>query len=233
MIKMEDRTYTIIFDLDDTLIKTNKIYNHARDKFYRVMVQHGFPGEESLDRLDQIDIEHINRQGFAKERYPLSLVKTYHYFCQKNNKKIDRQAEQEISDIGWNVFEQTPELVEGVNLVLNTLQERYTLLLATLGDPEIQHEKIRHSGLKNYFLDIHVLSHKTPEEYQQILNKHNLKKEKTWLIGNSVRSDLNPGLRLGLNCILIPAVTWKFEEEKPISDQYLQLNSLIEVLHYL
>jgi putative hydrolase of the HAD superfamily len=71
------------------------------------------------------------------------------------------------------------------------------------------------------------------EEYSIILRKHDLQKEKTWLIGNSVRSDLNPGLKLGLNCILIPATTWKFEEEKPINNNYLKLETLTEVIDYL
>ncbi len=197
------------------------------------MSELGFPAQEALDKLDEIDIEQITEQGFSKERYPLSLVKTYHYYCSKFQKEIDRETEKRIAVIGWNVFQQTPEPVEGADLVLSNLKSRYLLILATLGDPEIQHKKIMRSGLKTYFEAIYVLSYKTADEYMQILKNHNLKKEKTWIVGNSVRSDLNPGLQLGLNCILIPAITWKFEEETPISDQYIQLNSLTEVLKHL
>ncbi|MBP8717508.1 MAG: HAD family hydrolase [Candidatus Caldatribacteriota bacterium] len=224
---------TIIFDLDDTLIQTSKIYHQARDEFARIMSSLGFPREEVLEKLDEIDIKHIQEQGFAKERYPLSLIKTYHYYCECSGEKIDLQTEKEIAAIGWKVFQQIPEQVEGADLVLNNLKGRYLLILATLGDPEIQHQKIRYSGLQSYFSAIYVLNYKTAEEYLQIIKQHNLKKEKTWIIGNSIRSDLNPGLELGLNCILIPAPTWKFEEEKPISNHYLQLKSLVEVLNYL
>ncbi|HNR64886.1 MAG TPA: HAD family hydrolase [Atribacterota bacterium] len=222
-----------MFDLDDTLIKTSKIYNNARSEFSKVMSQLGFPVDEALEKLDEIDIGHINEQGFSKERYPLSLVKTYHHFCHRFGKKIYKKTEKEIGNIGRDVFQQIPEPVEGVDLVLNNLKERYFLILATLGDPEIQHRKINHSGLKDYFQAIYVLNYKTADEYLQILVKHNLNREKTWIIGNSIRSDLNPGLQLGLNCILIPAVTWVFEEEKPISEHYLKLNSLVEVLKHL
>ncbi len=197
------------------------------------MSESGFPAGEALEKLDEIDIGFVKKQGFSKERYPLSLVKTYHYYCRKFQKKVDTETEKRVVNIGWNVFQQTPEPVEGVDLVLNNLKNRYILILATLGDPEIQHQKIMRSGLKAYFEAIYVLNYKTADEYLQILEKHNLKKEKTWIIGNSIRSDLNPGLQLGLNCILIPAVTWVFEEEKPISDNYLQLDSLVEVLEHL
>jgi len=186
-----------------------------------------------MEKLDEIDIRHITIQGFSKERYPLSLVKTYHYYNEKTGKKIDLKIEKHIADVGWKVFRQVPERVEGVEQILNHLKNRYFLILATLGDPEIQQKKIIHSGLKSHFSAVYVLNYKTVEEYQQILENHKLKKENTWLIGNSVRSDLNPGLKLGLNCILIPANTWKFEEEKPISDQYICLDSLSEILNYL
>ena len=231
--RRRDTIPTIIFDLDDTLIKTNKIYRNARSEFAAIIIKQGFPAEECLEKLDEIDIEHVRQQGFAIERYPLSMVKTYQFYCQKFDKKIDKEMEKKVAQIGWRVFEQIPEPVEGVNMVLDTLKERYTLILATMGDPKTQHYKIDHSGLKRYFKAVHILSYKTPEEYQEILAEHNLEKEKTWLVGNSIRSDLNPGLKLGLNCILIPASTWKFEEEKPISDQYIQVDTLVEVLHYL
>jgi putative hydrolase of the HAD superfamily len=224
---------TIIFDLDDTLIKTSKIYNLARSEFSSLMVDLGFLQEEVLNKLDEIDISHISRHGFAKERYPFSLVKTYHHYCRKAEIKINREIEKKVAEIGWKVFSQVPEKVEGVEDVLNYLKNRYSMLLATLGDPEIQHKKIFYSGLRPYFSSVYVLNQKSVEEYSKIIQEHNLKKKKTWLIGNSVRSDLNPGLKLGLNCILIPAVTWKFEEEKPVANDYLRLEKLTEILNYL
>jgi putative hydrolase of the HAD superfamily len=197
------------------------------------MTELGFLQGEILNKLDEIDISHISQQGFAKERYPASLVKTYQYYSKEAGKKVDRKIEKKVADIGWKVFRQIPEKVKGAEEVLNYLKNRYFLILATLGDPEIQHKKIFYSGLQSYFSTVYVLNQKTTEEYSKILQKHNLQKEKTWLIGNSVRSDLNPGLRLGLNCILIPAVTWKFEEERPINNNYLKLETLTEITDYL
>ncbi|MEA2021708.1 MAG: haloacid dehalogenase, partial [Candidatus Caldatribacteriota bacterium] len=97
----------------------------------------------------------------------------------------------------------------------------------------VQEKKIRLTGLDKFFSDVNVLKHKNVEEYQAIIKKHNLNKEETWIIGNSVRSDLNPGLKLGLNCILIPYLSWKFEDEKPISKNYLEFKTLIEILEHL
>jgi putative hydrolase of the HAD superfamily len=197
------------------------------------MAELGFLQEEVLNKLDEIDIGHISQHGFAKERYPFSLVKTYHYYCGRIGNKVDQEVEKKIADIGWKVFRQIPEKVKGAEEVLDYLKKRYFLILATLGDPEIQYRKIASTGLNLYFSSVYVLNQKSIEEYSKILWKHKLQKKKTWLIGNSVRSDLNPGLRLGLNCILIPAATWKFEEEKPITSHYLKLEKLTEIMEYL
>ena len=231
---MEDPSIrSIIFDLDDTLIQTSQLYNQSRKAFATVMLDYGFSGEAVLDKLDEIDIAHITSQGFAKERYPKSLVKTYHYYIQQAGQKVDPEIEKKISDIGWNVFNKIPPNVNDAEFVLEKLQKRYQLILATLGDPEIQYQKLAGSGLRPYFSSVYVLGYKSPEEYRHIIQEQNLDRKETWLIGNSVRSDLNPGLKLGLNCILIPAETWKFEEEHPVSNQYIEVNALIKVLDYL
>jgi putative hydrolase of the HAD superfamily len=233
MQKGKIKIKTIIFDLDDTLIKTSKLYDRARDEFSSLMRELGFNSEESLSKLDEVDISYIKEYGFVKERYPLSLGKTYEYFCKINGEKINPVLKKKIEDIGWQVFRQIPELVDGVYQILDTLGKKYFLILATLGDPQVQDKKVQLSGLKKYFSEIYVLKHKNVEEYKNILKEHNLNKKDTWIIGNSVRSDLNPGLKLGINCILIPYLSWKFEEEEPLSENYLQLNSLEEVLNYL
>ena len=233
MQKERMKIKTIIFDLDDTLIKTSKLYNHARDEFSSLMQELGFNSEESLIKLDEVDINYIKEYGFVKERYPFSLGKTYEYFSQKNGKEINPELKKKIEELGWEVFRQVPELVDGVYRVLDILSKKYFLILATLGDPQVQEEKVRVSGLKKYFSEIYVLKHKNVEEYQNILTEHNLNKKDTWIVGNSVRSDLNPGLKLGINCILIPYLSWKFEEEEPLSENYLQLDSLEKVLNYL
>ena len=193
----------------------------------------GFKKEEALIKLDEIDIKNIQQHGFRKERYPYSLGKTYEYFSQKKGKEINSELKKKIEELGWQVFRQIPELVDGVYRVLDILSKKYFLILATLGDPQVQEEKVRLSGLKKYFSEIYILKHKNVEEYQNILKEHNLDKEETWIVGNSVRSDLNPGLKLGVNCILIPYLSWKFEEEEPLSGNYVQLHSLEEVLNYL
>ena len=233
MYKERIKIKTIIFDLDDTLVKTSRLYDQAREEFSLLMEKFGFEKEEALVKLDEVDIKNIHQYGFVKERYPYSLGETYEYFSQKNGKVIVPELKKKIEELGWQVFRQIPELVDGVYQVLDILRQKYFLILATLGDPQVQEKKLRLTGLKKYFSVVYVLRYKNVEEYQNILTEHELDKKDTWIVGNSIRSDLNPGLKLDLNCILIPTLTWKFEEEKPLSENYLQLDSLKELLNYL
>ena len=197
------------------------------------MEKFGYEKEEALVKLDEIDIKNIQKYGFVKERYPYSLGETYEYFSQKNGEKVNSDLKKKIEDLGWQVFEKIPELVDGVYQVLDILSQKYFLILATLGDPRVQEKKLRLAGLTKYFSVVYVLRYKNVEEYQNILTEHKLDKKDTWIVGNSVRSDLNPGLKLGLNCILIPTLTWKFEKEEPLSENYLKVDSLKDLLNYL
>jgi len=233
MYKERIKIKTIIFDLDDTLVKTSRLYDQAREEFSLLMENSGFEKEEVLVKLDEIDIKNIHQYGFVKERYPYSLGKTYEYFSQKNGKEVVPELKKKIEELGWQVFKQIPELVDGVCQVLDTLSQKYFFILATLGDHQVQEKKLRLTGLKKYFSVVYVLRYKNVEEYQNILTEHKLDKKDTWIVGNSIRSDLNPGLKLGLNCILIPTLTWKFEEEKPLSENFLKIDSLKELLKYL
>jgi len=226
----------IIFDLDDTLVKTSKLYSQAREDFYQLIKKYEITSsniEKVLNKLDEIDIKNVLKYGFSRERYPISLGETYEFFAKRNEQKIDEKIRKEFEEIGWKVYQKVPELVEDVYFVLDLLVKKYTLVLATLGDPIVQENKLKLTGLKKYFSKVYIMKYKNIEEYEDIIKEMKLKRQETWLVGNSIRSDLNPGLKLGLNCILIPFFAWKFEEEKPISNNFLQLNSLKEILNYL
>jgi putative hydrolase of the HAD superfamily len=47
-----------------------------------------------------------------------------------------------------------------------------------------------------------------------------LARERTWMIGNSPRSDINPAVRAGLRAVYIPYPhTWELEHEELAADE--------------
>lgn len=219
----------IIFDFDDTLVETTVFFEIAREKFARSMVELGFPLEEVLEKLNLQDIENVRRcGGFLKECFPLAMAQTYDYFCGVNGVVSDPEVRKKVEEMGWWVFGQKPSLVTGACEVLKLLSAkgRYDLFLATKGDPGVQWERIAGSGLKKYFKKVYVLKDKTRLEYDLIARMNNLDPGCSWVVGNSVKSDINPGIASGYNCILIPnKYTWDYEMEEPLGD-FITLESL-------
>jgi putative hydrolase of the HAD superfamily len=125
-------------------------------------------------------------------------------------------------------------IFDHAQLVLSQLRPHYKLILATKGDHEVQQAKIDHSGLADFFSSIYILDHKTDKELGNIVEDCKLDVSRSWIIGNSLRSDINPGLRIGLKAIWIPYYTWDYEEDiEPNSKFVYKVDSLAESLNIL
>jgi putative hydrolase of the HAD superfamily len=64
---------------------------------------------------------------------------------------------------------------------------------------------------------VEVVPEKNEETYAGVIAKHDLNHERTWMAGNSPKSDINPALRAGINAVFIPHDdTWILEHEEVI-----------------
>lgn len=93
-------------------------------------------------------------------------------------------------------------------------ETNHFLYLYTGGEWEIQWRKIRQIGLERYFEDrIFISRHKTTETMQKIIEEQALNPEQTWMIGNSIRTDVIPAFHSDLNAIHIPAEKeWSYNQ---------------------
>jgi putative hydrolase of the HAD superfamily len=217
----------ILIDFDDTLVETTVFFEMAREKFARFMVDIGFPLAEVLETLNQKDIENVDRcGGFLKECFPRAMVETYQHFCSISGLAADPGVSREVEEIGWWVFGQDPAPVPGACEVLEELAGNYRLFLATKGDPSVQWPRIVKSGIKKFFSDVYVLKDKTRHEYEKIARLNGLDTGCSWVVGNSIKSDINPGIMAGFKCIFIPnRYTWHYEMEEPAGD-FVTLESI-------
>jgi putative hydrolase of the HAD superfamily len=151
-------------------------------------------------------------------------------FCERYKKKWDIELESEIRNLGFSVFKFPPELYEDTILVLQRLRNYGTLILYTNGDEEIQKSKIESLGkrFKSYFTKIYITAMKTEEELKEILREVDMPAGKSWVVGNSVKSDINPAVKLGLQSILIPRGTWQYEESEFLPNDVIVASTLTE-----
>ena len=82
------------------------------------------------------------------------------------------------------------------------------------GDPHEQQLKIDRSGLASHFVHAAIVKEKNQAAYRELSRERGLAPQRTWMIGNSPKSDINPALAAGLNAVYIPHPhTWSLEKE--------------------
>lgn len=221
----------LIFDGDDTLWETMPLYLRAKERFYDKMQKLGFDQREVITQFEMTDCENVQVLGFSKERFPKSIQDTYEFFCKFYKKPFNEIEKFQIATIGQSVFTEKPNPIEGVHVVLETLRKGgFLLILATKGDPDIQKERIKDVGLSRYFDRIYIFPEKTTKELYQIVDECRLDQTGSWSIGNSIKSDINPALVIGMKAIWIPYYTWDYEEEAPMNkDGFYKVQSIKDI----
>lgn len=221
---------TLIFDADDTLWECNTYFEQAIHRFMDFLHSEHLSREEIREVLDTF--ERVN--GYGARAFAKSLVETYRELATKN----DPGDEEEIEGLGLSILEQQMEPIAGVEETLTALKPHHTLLLFTKGEEEEQHIKISRSQLADYF-KFHIVTHdKTIETYKEITEDLNLEPENTWMIGNSMRSDIVPALAAGISAIYIPNPhTWHMENVELEQDpawpgSFLELDKITEMANH-
>lgn len=228
---------TLIFDLDDTLIHCNKYFRATINTFVSTMQQwfSTLPADEIKEKQLQIDLESIEQHGLHSSRFPESLVSTYKFFCEKQKKEIKETEIEEIRKIGVSVFEIEVQPFPYMYEVLSTLQnEGHELYLFTGGDEENQSRKVVQLELETYFGNrVFIFEHKNTEALQTVLQTIRSNPKQTWMIGNSLKTDIKPAVELGIHAIHIPSeLEWSYNQIKLDIDptgELITLNSLTQV----
>jgi len=77
-----------------------------------------------------------------------------------SNYQIDQKTIEAILNIGKKMLQEPIILLDGVEEVLQSLQGKYKLIVATKGDLLDQERKLEKSNLLSYFHHIEVMSNK-------------------------------------------------------------------------
>lgn len=206
---MKYTTQQVIFDLDDTLVHCNKYFDLILGQYFELMTdwfnEYAPTTSELRNKQVEIDIHTVSTSGLASENFPKSLIATYHYFCAKYNRPSDPFHEKQLMKLGLSVYDQEIEAYPGMVETLDILkQEGHHLFLYTGGDDIIQQRKIEQMKLDTYFDDrIYIRQHKNVEALENILTAYKFDRKRTWMIGNSLRTDVLPAVTAGINSIYL------------------------------
>jgi putative hydrolase of the HAD superfamily len=205
-------TLGVIFDGDDTLWSSERLYDDARSRARLIIEECGLDGAQWEERERLLDVQNVAKFRYSTERFPTSCVQAYEELCLTNKRTVDRAIVEQIRKTARSVFEREPPLVAGARETLALLRSRGTrLALLTKGDHKLQLRRIKHSGLRELFHVIRIVPEKSPEVIREIVAALGVDAGSAWMVGNSMRSDVLPARSAGLRVVRIPAHVWEHE----------------------
>ena len=222
----------IAFDADDTLWHNESYFREAEDKFCELMED--YMPQHSVNReLLKTEIGNLTLYGYGIKSFMLSMIETA---LNISEHKIDPKIISECLNIGRDLLEKPVVLLPNVEETLIQLKRKYRLIVATKGDLLDQERKLKKSGLLNHFHHIEIMSEKKEADYHKLITHLDIKPHEFTMIGNSLKSDVLPVLKLGGVAIHIPYhITWEHEKaEIDLNNKrFKQADNITELLDFL
>src|SRR5882672_3143947 len=228
----------IVLDLDDTLVDTSHVYWAARSRFLDIMKKLGFNRESVLERFEEIDGDHMIEFGYLPTRYEKSMLVTHREFAKGMTVRHSKEILSAIRSAGRIVASRVPKLIPGAKALLYWIRRKgYANLLLTRGEHDLQIKKITANRIAHYFDVVKVVRSKTKKEFRDAIRAVGFRPSEAWVVGDSVKSDINPGLEIGCDCIRYlyrhKSYIWQQEHgESAIGKHYVvsKLNEIPKVI---
>lgn len=221
----------IFFDLDHTLWDFDKnsmlAFKRVFKKFKITIEFHAF-----LKIYEPINVEYwkkyredkVSKENLRRGR----LIDSFNFFdLIYTTEKIDEIADAYIKELPFD-----NHLFEGALEILDYLILKYRLHIITNGFEEVQHKKLKNSGIDHYFSTVTTseevgLKKPNPKVFLTALNKANSLPTQSVMIGDSLEADI-----LGANNIGMQTIFYNYRNES-ISKKIKSINSLLEIKNYL
>jgi putative hydrolase of the HAD superfamily len=202
----------LIFDADDTLWENNIYFEEAFDEFCDYLNHSTLSPAEIRSVLDEIEIANARVHGYGAVNFGRNLSQC---FLRLAERAVDQHDLHRVTAMALQILSREVQLMEGVAETLPFLAEKHELTLCTKGEPDEQNRKIDLSGLRPLFAHCAVVKEKSRSTYEELAQERGFDLNRTWMIGNSPKSDINPALDAGLRAVFVPhARTWSLEREE-------------------
>ena len=207
-MKHSERKHLII-DADDTICQNNIYFERAIDEFLDFLDHSTLTRDEARAALNEIERANAGIHGYGARAFARSLRQCYEHLAER---ELDESEIRDVMRFGERILEQEIELLPGVEETLQVLRERHDLVIFTKGHHEEQRLKIDRSGIGHYFRYQGIVPEKDVDAYRELISQLSFDPARTWMVGNSPKSDINPALAAGLGAVFIPhEMTWSLE----------------------
>ena len=220
----------IAFDADDTLWDCQSHFEQVERHLYRLITPYC---QQPAQELYQTESANMADLGYGCKAFTISIVETA--LRVGGDHLSARQLADLLADCKQLLhLPATP--LPGVEETLQRLQAYpYRLVVFTKGELQDQENKLHRSGLGKYFSHVEITSDKTEREFQQLCQHLGILPGELLMVGNSLKSDIVPALRVGASAVHIPFhVTWQLEHSEDIEHPRLtkiaHFNEIIDIV---
>ena len=230
-LKIQGRQQLII-DADDTLWENNIYFERAFEDFCGFLAHSSMTPAEVRAVLDEIETVNNKVHGYGTANFARNLTECYHKLVER---EVRAQDLPRVMSFTEQIVRHPIELIGGVPETLEYLSTRHDLTLFTKGNAEEQKLKLDRSGLAIYFGHTAIVKEKDARSYRALIRERSLDPERTWMIGNSPKSDINPALEVGIKAVFVPHLhTWSLEHEELLDggDRLLRIERFEELREY-
>lgn len=212
-----------VFDLDDTLIDTDyKFELTFCDCIKTILLSFETRApqiDEVLDAARALDNHKLATYPVETRYQPQRLydtwLETYALLCEKHGLKPKAHVKQQLKGLIGQNFDAPWYIIPGAEETLEKLKDLpdVELHVLTVGDVQVQQRKLQSTQLIRFFKHVQVTTADKQAYLEQLAKKFGA--GNVTMVGNSLKSDINPALRAGVNVVHIPRGNWHHAYEEP------------------
>jgi putative hydrolase of the HAD superfamily len=226
---MKTKFSCIAFDADDTLWDCQGHFERVMQELY-VLLEPWTDHETAARELFFTERKNMPQLGYGTKAFTLSMIETALRVSQHEmpGKQLSWLQEECYTLLNLPATP-LPEVCD----TLKKLQRRgQRMVLFTKGELLDQEHKLERSGLGRYFEHVEITSDKTEREFRMLCKHIDVQPADLLMVGNSLKSDIEPALSIGASAVHIPFhITWELEyREKFEHANLVQIGHFAELL---
>jgi len=240
--------YTLLVDLDDTLIANSHTYFQPQLEMAGLICWDlGFnspPPTTIINQATDLQVQRIKDQGcISKHNFPISYVDTYISMCETLKREPNEKIKSAIAMAGIKYFIENYQIFDGVEETLRKIKEKneWKTIIVTRGEVSVQQYKIDITGLGKHFDYTEIVALKNKQTYLDLIRRYNLEPSKTVMVGDSLRNDIIPALEAGIHGIQVnddEASDWEkslgdISVSPELANQFYKIKDFTEITDYL
>jgi putative hydrolase of the HAD superfamily len=116
-----------------------------------------------------------------------------------------------VNELASQVFSTKPELTPDLEATLSALAPNFALAIVTAGEKRVQEKRLADFEFRAFFKDTVIVERKTEKTFKDFCCSHDVDRNNSWVVGDSLQSDIIPATNIGLRAIHFDVLNWAVE----------------------